>query len=96
MTSYRTTKASGSEVFYREGGVHPWRRCRPARLADLVGSIRPAIRAVHDVIEARIELFDSTVRCPHCGNVVIVLVTIRGRQSVDSTAFRMEQTGAGP
>ena len=32
------------------------------------------------------------VRCPHCGNIVIVLVTVRGTQSVDSTAFRMEQT----
>lgn len=36
------------------------------------------------------------VRCPHCGNVVMVLVTIRGRQSVDSTAFRIKQTGAEP
>ena len=34
----------------------------------------------------------TVARCPHCGNVVIVLVAIRGNQSVDSTAFRLEQT----
>ncbi len=38
----------------------------------------------------------TVVRCPHCGNVVIVIVTIRGGQRLDSSAFRMEQTGVGP
>jgi uncharacterized Zn finger protein len=32
----------------------------------------------------------SVVRCRHCGNVVIVLVPIRGELRVDSSAFRME------
>ena len=36
----------------------------------------------------------AVVRCPHCGNIVLVLVSIRGRQSVDSTAFRIERTEA--
>ena len=31
------------------------------------------------------------VRCRHCGNVVMVLVPIRGELRVDSSAFRMEQ-----
>ena len=34
----------------------------------------------------------AVVRCPHCGNIVIVLATIRDRLRVDSTAFQMEQT----
>ena len=38
----------------------------------------------------------AVARCPHCGNVVIVLATVRTRINVDSTAFRMEQTGAEP
>jgi uncharacterized Zn finger protein len=31
------------------------------------------------------------VRCRHCGNVVMVLVTVRDELRVDSSAFRMEQ-----
>ena len=33
----------------------------------------------------------TVVRCRHCGNVVIVLVTVRDELRVDSSAFRMEQ-----
>jgi uncharacterized Zn finger protein len=33
----------------------------------------------------------TVVRCRHCGNVVMVLVTIRESLHVDSSAFRMEQ-----
>jgi desulfoferrodoxin-like iron-binding protein len=33
----------------------------------------------------------TVVRCRHCGNVVMVLVPIRGQLRVDSSAFRMEQ-----
>ena len=33
----------------------------------------------------------TVVRCRHCGNVVMVLVPIRGELRVDSSAFRMEQ-----
>ena len=33
----------------------------------------------------------TVVRCRHCGNVVMVLVQIRGELRVDSSAFRMEQ-----
>jgi uncharacterized Zn finger protein len=33
----------------------------------------------------------TVVRCRHCGNVVIVLVPIRGELRVESSAFRMEQ-----
>ena len=33
----------------------------------------------------------TVVRCRHCGNVVIVLVTIRDELHVDSSAFRMRQ-----
>lgn len=36
----------------------------------------------------------TVVRCRHCGNVVMVLVPIRGELRVDSSAFRMEQ-GSG-
>ena len=38
----------------------------------------------------------SVVRCRHCGNVVIVLVPIRGELRVDSSAFRMEQAPGEP
>jgi hypothetical protein len=31
------------------------------------------------------------VRCRRCGNVVMVLVTIRNQLHVDSSAFRMEE-----
>jgi uncharacterized Zn finger protein len=31
------------------------------------------------------------VRCPNCGNIVLVLVQIRGTLRVDVTAFRMAQ-----
>jgi hypothetical protein len=34
----------------------------------------------------------TVVRCRHCANVVMVLVTVRGELRVDSRAFRMEQT----
>ena len=34
----------------------------------------------------------TVVRCRHCGNVVMVLVRIRGALRVDSSAFRMEPT----
>ena len=34
----------------------------------------------------------TVVRCRHCGNVVMVLVQIRGELRVESSAFRMEQT----
>ena len=33
----------------------------------------------------------TVVRCRHCGNVVMVLVPIRGQLRVDSSAFRIEQ-----
>jgi uncharacterized Zn finger protein len=33
----------------------------------------------------------SVVRCRQCGNVVMVLVTVRGELRVDSSAFRIEQ-----
>jgi hypothetical protein len=33
----------------------------------------------------------NVVRCRHCGNVVMVLVPMRGELRVDSSAFRMEQ-----
>ena len=33
----------------------------------------------------------TVVRCRHCGNVVMVLVAIRGELRVDSSAFRMEE-----
>jgi hypothetical protein len=33
----------------------------------------------------------TVVRCRHCENVVMVLVTIRDELCVDSSAFRMEQ-----
>jgi uncharacterized Zn finger protein len=33
----------------------------------------------------------TVVRCRHCGNVVMVLVPIRGELRIDSSAFRMEQ-----
>jgi uncharacterized Zn finger protein len=33
----------------------------------------------------------AVVRCGHCGNVVMVLVTIRNKLHVDSSAFRMEE-----
>jgi uncharacterized Zn finger protein len=36
------------------------------------------------------------VRCRHCGNVVMVLVPIRGELRVDASAFRMEQPEARP
>jgi DNA-directed RNA polymerase subunit RPC12/RpoP len=36
----------------------------------------------------------AVVRCPHCANIVLVLVTLRDKLNVDSTAFHMEQTGA--
>lgn len=36
----------------------------------------------------------SVVRCPHCGNVVIVLVTNRDGHSLDSSGFRMQAAGA--
>ena len=32
----------------------------------------------------------AVVRCRNCGNVVMVLVTIRKKLHVDSSAFRME------
>ena len=32
----------------------------------------------------------TVVRCRHCGNVVMVLVPIRGELSVEASAFRME------
>jgi uncharacterized Zn finger protein len=31
----------------------------------------------------------TVARCPHCGNIVMVLVTIRDSLQIDSTAFRM-------
>jgi uncharacterized Zn finger protein len=34
----------------------------------------------------------TVVRCRHCANVVMVLVTVRGELRVDSRAFRMERT----
>ena len=34
----------------------------------------------------------TVVRCRHCGNVVMVLVPIRGALRVDASAFRIEQT----
>ena len=37
----------------------------------------------------------KVVRCPHCGNVAIVIGAVRGRLSVDSTAFRIEPAGEG-
>ena len=43
MTSYRTIKANGSEIFYREGGPTVCGDvAAAARLPELVGSIRPA------------------------------------------------------
>ena len=33
----------------------------------------------------------AVVRCRHCGNVVIVLVPLRGEVRVDSSAFQIEQ-----
>jgi len=36
----------------------------------------------------------AVVRCRHCGNVVMVLVPVRGELRVYSSAFRMEQ-GSG-
>jgi Family of unknown function (DUF6510) len=33
----------------------------------------------------------AVVRCRHCRNVVIVLVTIRSQLHVDSSAFRMQE-----
>jgi len=33
----------------------------------------------------------TVVRCRHCGNVVMVLVTIRNELHLDSSAFRMEE-----
>jgi uncharacterized Zn finger protein len=36
----------------------------------------------------------TVVRCRHCGNVVMVLVTIRHELHVDSSAFRMREAPA--
>ena len=36
----------------------------------------------------------AVVRCPHCANIVMVVVSVRGTQSVDSTAFRMVERQA--
>jgi desulfoferrodoxin-like iron-binding protein len=33
----------------------------------------------------------TVVRCRHCGNVVMVLVPLRGELRADSSAFRMDQ-----
>ena len=38
----------------------------------------------------------TVVRCRHCGNVVMVLVPIRGELHVDSSAFRMQQAEPRP
>ena len=37
------------------------------------------------------EMTTTIGACAHCGNVVMVLVPIRGELRVDSSAFRMEQ-----
>lgn len=36
----------------------------------------------------------TVVRCRHCGNVVMVLVTIQDQLNVDMSAFRIEQAPA--
>ncbi len=36
----------------------------------------------------------AVVRCRHCGNVVMVLVPVRGQPHVYASAFRMEQRPA--
>jgi uncharacterized Zn finger protein len=38
----------------------------------------------------------TVVRCRHCGNVVMVLVKIRDRLRVDSSALRTERAEAWP
>ena len=61
-----------------------------AEMTAVVGSCAHCGKASHVaelVVYARAP--GGVVRCPHCGNIVMVLVTIRDALMVDSTAFRM-------
>jgi uncharacterized Zn finger protein len=56
--------------------------CRHCGASGMIGELHVYVRAP-----------GAVVRCRNCGNVVIVVVTVRDRVRVDSSWFEMSQVG---